>query len=114
MNGSALAIERGSHDEHELFHARGELDLTNARELDRALAGTAARIVILDLGGLAFIDSAGLRAIDQANRRLTDEGRVLLVVAPESSRAAWTFRVAGFRSGAVLDSLEAAQARAAG
>jgi anti-anti-sigma factor len=92
---------------------RGELDLTNASALDEALLQTSARAVILDLDGLDFVDSAGMRAIDRAHRRLADDGRMLLIVAPGESRAAWTFRVAGFADGAVLESVELAQRRAA-
>lgn len=114
MNGTALSIELRNDDGHDLLDARGELDLTNVHELEDALASTGSRAVVLDVSGLAFIDSAGLRAIDQANRRLAADGRVLLVVAPESSRAAWTFRVAGFAGGVVLDSLDAARLRAEG
>ena len=68
--------------------------------------------MILDLGGIAFIDSAGIHAIDQAHRRLAETGRSLLVVAPDESRAAWTFRVAGFGEGFVLDSRASALAEA--
>jgi anti-anti-sigma factor len=93
---------------------RGELDLTNASALDEALLQTSARAVILDLGGLDFVDSAGMRAIDRAHRRLADDGRMLLIVAPGDSRAGWTFRVAGFANGTVLESVEIARRRAAG
>jgi len=92
-----------------VVEARGELDLTSAASLDAALAATTAGTVILDLGALAFVDSAGIRAIDQAHRRLADEGRRLLIVAGPDSRAAWTFRVAGFADHYVHDSLAQAE-----
>jgi anti-anti-sigma regulatory factor len=76
------------------------------------MVDASARVVILDLSGLAFIDSAGLRAIDRANGTMAADGRMLLVVAPESSRAAWTFRIAGFADDSFLDSLDAARLQA--
>jgi anti-anti-sigma factor len=75
--------------------------------LDDAIARTEGSKVVLDLTGVAFIDSAGIRTIDLAHRRLRDEARRLFVVAPPESRAAWTFRIAGFGDGVVLDSLDA-------
>jgi anti-anti-sigma regulatory factor len=67
---------------------------------------------VLDLGLLVFVDSAGIRTIDLAHRALRDSGRTLLVVAPPESRAGWTFRIAGFDSNVVLDSLDAVEQRA--
>jgi stage II sporulation protein AA (anti-sigma F factor antagonist) len=89
-------IERSSADGCDTFALGGELDLTNAGELEVALHASVAARVVLDVGGLDYLDSAGIRAIDNAHRRLVAEGRSLRLVAPEGSRAAWTFRVAGF------------------
>jgi anti-sigma B factor antagonist len=113
MHGTLLEIERRVEDAVEIVEVRGELDLTNAQSLGDALAGTGSPTVILDLGALAFIDSAGIRTIDQAHRRLADDGRRLLIVAGLDTRAAWTFRVAGFADGLVLASLNEARERAA-
>jgi anti-anti-sigma factor len=96
-------------DEFELLELSGELDLTNARSVDEALAGTTARTVIFDLSALGFIDSTGMRTIDQAHRRFASDGRILLIVAAEDSTAGWTFRIAGFEPGLVLESREDAE-----
>lgn len=109
MQTADLAIERRKSDELETIEVQGELDLTNAAELDEALQTTASAVV-LDLGGLAFIDSAGIRTIDLAHQRLADEGKRMLVVAPPGSRAAWTFRVAGFADEYVFESVARAAA----
>jgi anti-sigma B factor antagonist len=90
----------------EVVEARGELDLTNANQLEDVLASATRSVVVLDLGGLSFLDSAGMRTIDQANRRYAESGRHLLVVAPRESRAAWAFRIAGFDEDLLLESLE--------
>jgi anti-anti-sigma factor len=112
MNSSRLAIDHETRGELDVLDVQGELDLTNADAIESALARTRCRTVVLDLGLLVFVDSAGIRAIDLAHRGLTESGRRLLVVAPPESRAAWTFRVAGFDSNVVLGSLEAAMNRA--
>lgn len=112
--GSPLELERRRDGGCEIVGLRGELDLTNAHALEEALLAASADAVILDLSGLSFIDSAGMRTIDHAHRRLGDEGRALLLVAPPESRAAWTFRIAGFAPGTVLDSLEVALRSAGG
>lgn len=109
MQTTDLAIQRRDDDRIETIEVQGELDLTNAAELDEALQTTASAVV-LDLGGLAFIDSAGIRTIDLAYRRLAGEGKRLLVVAPTDSRAGWTFRVAGFADEYVFESVALAAA----
>ena len=103
--GLALTVERS--EGVDLFRLSGELDMANADQLARALEAASAPRVVLDLEGLAYLDSAGIRAIDRAHRELTEGGRVLAVVASRDSRAGWTFRVAGFGEGLVVESLEA-------
>jgi anti-sigma B factor antagonist len=105
---SAIGFEHVRRNSHEILEVRGELDLTNADMLDEALAQTSTRAVIVDLAGLGFVDSTGMRAIDQAHRRLAAAGRTLLIVAPADSTAGWTFRIAGFGNGSVLESLDVA------
>ena len=105
---TSLSIERAAGDGHETLVLKGELDLTNAAELERALFDTTAAHVVLDLTELGYLDSAGIRTIDLTHSRLRGEGRTLSVVAPAGSRAAWTLRVAGFSDGLVHDSTESA------
>ena len=107
---TGLRVERVPGEGHETLVLTGELDLTNAAELERALFETTAARVVLDLSALAYLDSAGIRAIDLAHRRLGGEGRTLGVVAPADSRAAWTLRIAGFGDGLIHDSTESALA----
>ena len=106
-----MTVEHRALEELDVLELSGELDLTNTLVLEDALLSTTADTAILDLGGIAFIDSAGIHAIDQAHRRLAEAGRSLLIVAPDDSRAAWIFRVAGFGDGVLLDSQASAVAR---
>jgi anti-anti-sigma factor len=108
MQEALLQIERRPGEEADVFELRGELDLSNAELLEQALGTTSARNVILELSGLGFIDSAGIRTIDQAHRHLQESERALHIVAARDSRAAWTFRVAGFGEGIVLQSVDEA------
>jgi anti-sigma B factor antagonist len=91
----------------EVVELRGEVDFANAESVRDALSGTTAPTVIVDLGAVDFVDSAGLRALDEANRTLRAAGRALALVAPPGSRAASTFRVAGFPEGGVHESVDA-------
>lgn len=108
-DGALFEIESDDGNGASIVRVRGELDLTNASALEKALDGTLDGTVILDLSAVVFVDSAGMRTIDTAFKRLRDSDRALLVVAPPDSRAGWTFRVAGFSSDFVLDSVEAAK-----
>jgi len=112
VNGdSRLEVSREAREGSEVVSLRGELDLTNVDELSGALRATVAASVVLDLSRLVFVDSAGVRAVDAEHARLRREGRALLVVAPPASRAAWTFRIAGFSDDFVLGSLGDASGR---
>ena len=109
MNGETLLrIDRRVDESREVFALDGELDLTNIDMLATALATSTSSSVILDVSGLTFIDSAGIRAIDEVHRELAEAGKTLLLVAPTGSRAAGTFRIAGFAESFVLESLELA------
>jgi anti-anti-sigma factor len=106
VNGdSRLEISREAREGAEVLTLRGELDLTNVDELSAAVRASRGTSIVLDLSRLVFVDSAGVRGIDAEHSRLRQEGRSLLVVAPPSSRAAWTFRIAGFADDFVLGSL---------
>lgn len=90
----------------DVVELEGELDLASADDVRDALSGTSAATVVVDLGQVVFLDSAGLRALDGGNRELEAAGRRLVLVAPASSRAAFTFRVAGFPDGTVYETVE--------
>jgi anti-anti-sigma factor len=64
---------------------RGEIDLSNAADLAKALGEAADRgePVVIDAGELTFIDSAGFAAI----QRLIERATVQLVVPPGCATA---------------------------
>lgn len=68
----------------------GELDLTNAEELERRLdeLASGASSVVLDLNRVEFLDSAALHVLFTVARRLGEEGRGLGVVLGEDAPVA--------------------------
>lgn len=60
----------------------GELDIATTPQLERTLAQAQlqARLVVLDLRGLAFMDSSGVHAIASAGIRARQVARRLLVL----------------------------------
>jgi anti-anti-sigma factor len=105
---SPIQIETRAGNLADVVVVRGDLDLTTTDELTNAIDAAGGSALVLDLSELLFVDSAGIRAIDQARRRRVESGGTLVVVAPPDSRAAWTFRVAGFGDSFVAVSVEAA------
>jgi anti-anti-sigma factor len=109
---AGLDIARADSDGVAVLRVAGEIDLTNADVLQEAVDGTSTHAVVLDLSQVAYLDSSGIRAIDRSRRRLVSEERSLLIVSPPDTPSAWTFRVAGFDPGLLVESLEAALATA--
>jgi anti-sigma B factor antagonist len=64
---------------------KGEIDLSNADELEHlldAVIRSGAPLVTLDLAELTFLDSTGLKCFVNAARRATEAGSQLLIVNP--------------------------------
>jgi anti-sigma B factor antagonist len=66
---------------------RGELDIATAPEfrtrLNAAVDAGVGRLVV-DLRAVSFLDSVALATLLQARRRMGDDGRLAVVVAPDS------------------------------
>ena len=79
--GLSIAVEPG--DPEPVLRVAGELDLTSAHRLRRAvtavLAGQPPALVV-DLSGLTFTDCAGLRVLAEARRRQAASGHQLRIV----------------------------------
>jgi len=91
-----------------LFAISGELDLTNASELESQLENEApdASRLVLDLNGVEFVDSAVLHVLFRLARRQGADGLVLVVAADAPIRRALTL-VGLERAAALETSLEA-------
>jgi anti-sigma B factor antagonist len=88
---STSTLTTDTHADHPaVVEAHGELDLSNAARLCRAIeeasADRFAPRVVIDLSGLAFCDSTGLRALVGAVREVEVLGGNAVVVAePEGT-----------------------------
>lgn len=71
-----------------LLRVRGEIDVSNVRELSaeiEAAVPTGARTVVIDLADIIYLDSAGVKLLLQLADRLRVRRRQLRLVVPESS-----------------------------
>ncbi|MFZ0041199.1 MAG: STAS domain-containing protein [Solirubrobacteraceae bacterium] len=76
----------------------GEIDLSNARPLERALLeGTPNDTIslVLDLSELDYLDSAGIQMIYRIRESLRSRGQILRLVIPSTSPASAALRLAG-------------------
>ncbi len=85
----------------------GELDLTNARELEERLDDApAGSVLVLDLNRVSFIDSAALHVVFKIARR-RGEGGLAIALDPDAA-VARTVEIAGLHKAVTLaPSLEA-------
>ena len=81
-----------------LAELSGELDLTNAEELERRLEEVSAGggAVVLDLNRVEFLDSAALHVLFGLARRLDGEGRGLGLVLDSEAPIARTISIVNF------------------
>ena len=79
-------------------HLEGEIDMSNASELGRAIIARVpadALGVVLDLGAVDYLDSAGIHVTFELRAHLTPRGQeIRLAVAPDSPIAT-TLQYAG-------------------
>jgi len=92
----------------------GEIDLSNAAQITRAVVGgvpNEAVGLVMDLSDVAYLDSAGVRMLAELERRLGWRSQAFRVVAPEGSRTRKVLSIAGLDGLLVLDaSVESASA----
>ncbi len=105
---SPFELEHQETEDPDLLHVAvsGELDLTNARELEdrvRELTAGEASLLVLDLNRVVFIDSAALHVLFRTARR----GRTGIVLA-QTAPVARTVEIVGLSNAAVVgESLDA-------
>ncbi len=101
----AAAAVPSSHARHSVVVTLpGEIDLTNASEVQDALAGaleSGTAVVIADAAETTFCDCAGVRALISAHRRATAAGTELRVASPTSPEVRRILGLTG--AGQVLD-----------
>jgi anti-anti-sigma factor len=84
----------------------GELDLTNARELEERLCAAAppGSLLVVDLNRVVFIDSAALHVLFKVARQVRP-GSLVLVLEPDAP-VARTLEIVGMRDAARISSRE--------
>ena len=77
----------------------GELDLTNAEDVERELVRAAGddRGIVLDLNGVTFIDSAALHMLFRVARGIGDARRFGIVLEP-TALVARTLEIVGLNA----------------
>lgn len=76
----------------------GEIDMSNAAEIQAALSDetpNSASGLILDFRRLDYLDSAGIQLLLRLHGALHTRAQTLVLVVPEDSVVAETFRLAG-------------------
>ena len=76
----------------------GEIDMLNAAELQGALYKATPNEtagLVLDLASLDYLDSAGIQLLFSLNADLLTRGQKLVLLIPDGSLVAETFRLAG-------------------
>lgn len=110
MTPYELAVQDGQTD-CVLVELSGELDLTNAADVERRLEDLAGDRLILDLNRVTFLDSAALHMLFRTSRRVGSAHRLGIVLEP-SALVARTLAIVGMQEVAsispTLDELVAA------
>jgi anti-anti-sigma factor len=78
----------------------GELDISNARELEAAIAGEldpGVAGLVIDLGGLTFLDGAGVHLLYRLSDRLCGRGLGFAVVIGGDSAPRRVLELSGER-----------------
>jgi anti-anti-sigma factor len=87
-----MAVVHELTDDEEIVHVFGEVDLSNVRELERAVqhAATGERMIVVDLSKCQYIDSSVLTALLRAHKIF---GARLQIVTAKRGNVARLFRI---------------------
>ena len=94
----------------DVIHLTGEIDMSNAADIGRAIAVSAAEsgAVLIDLTTVSFLDSAGVRLLDAVVGDLIQAGVPIRLVVGERSAARMTLQLCAFREDLLADDLDRA------
>jgi anti-sigma B factor antagonist len=79
----------------------GEIDISNARELEAAILGEldGDTGLVLDLGGLSFLDGSGVHLLTRLEDQMLGHGLGFAVVVSEDTPPRRVLRLSGPRPG---------------
>jgi anti-sigma B factor antagonist/stage II sporulation protein AA (anti-sigma F factor antagonist) len=93
----------------------GEVDLSNAADLERVIADAVPNSVkglVLDLSALSYIDSSGIRLLLSLAGSLRWRGQDLVLAVPAGSQSRRVFSMAGIEDSVALEATaDAARSR---
>jgi stage II sporulation protein AA (anti-sigma F factor antagonist) len=96
----------------------GEVDLSNAGDLQRAMLDAVPNIaegMVIDLSVVSYLDSSGIRMLGEIGERLRWREQRFAVVAPPGSRVRGVLSIAGAEGVVPLeDAMDAALERVRG
>ncbi len=105
-----------SRDGHIIAVVVGEIDMSNAEALARALTDETpndAHGLVFDLSGIDYLDSAGIHLLYRLRESMRARGLTLAIVLPRESPVFGALRLAGIeRHLDVLDTVDAVFGRA--
>ena len=96
----ATIVADESSTEAALIRVAGEIDISNAKEIQATLCGHLRRYVdegraAIDLSGVRYLDSSGLRMIETLHRRWEERGITLTFVVPSGSHVRRLLEITG-------------------
>ncbi len=102
--GTAFELRRETIDGTSAILLSGEIDISNAAYLARALKESVSNLdlqLIVDLSQVTYVDSAGIRVMFDLWRRLKDHQQRLILVVPEGTGVRRSLALGG-----LLDAVE--------
>jgi anti-anti-sigma factor len=89
MTDPLVQMSSESHGDRLIIRLSGEIDLSNADDLQPQIEGRVGdcRDVVVDLAAVGFIDSRGLRLLNRLAATLAANGGTFELVAPPGSVA---------------------------
>jgi anti-anti-sigma factor len=105
MNDLA-SLTMDDHDDVVVGALSGEVDLSNAADLGRAITEAvpnSARGLVLDLSALSYVDSSGIRLLLSLAGSLRWRGQELILAVPEGSSCRRVFTLAGIGDSVPLE-----------
>ncbi len=107
--GDAAAVELVERGPLLRVRMTGEVDLSNAAELETAiveLMPNEAAGMVLDLSALSYLDSSGIRMLLTLVGRFAWRGQQLAIVSPPGSRVRNVLQLAGASEVLVVDTAD--------
>lgn len=88
LSGSSVTVDVQHHDDAEVLHVTGEIDMLTAPRVEEALMPLVRQqpsVLVVDLSGVTFLASAGLKLLVAAQQASREGTRVRVVAADQQT-----------------------------